>query len=640
MQSAHSAHDGGQLKPDTTTAFGQPVNAGPESTSSLELNDEKNVLLPCQPEEREILAGSTKKEEVKDGANPTEEPDPWDDIDHVRPVPKKESSPASCSESTNSSSSSPSGSLKRVRSDSPLSSLFSDDELDEKPPALDQPAPKRARQRREPYIPLWELAPLVFRPDVDDEVIEYEAANGGGDYGFMNDVMDNPTPEPQTPPRSPTPVRAASESVSEQSNAHLRQPRAGASKHVQTRVKVEDDDVIMLEDSPPPPDAPYLRASEIDVKVKVEEFGEKTLKERLRIAGARQFVVEGDLDEKGKDSTVHRLYLSSVFGGQFIGTRPTVAYKKWIEHGYNDIMYIGLKVHPSGPRAAGQPGIWCSLGRWPPRDGQVKDEDHWTQRERNPMSDADIKAKARKEKKTPPNNTGIWRIFAGLGHYRNLYIGQCTLQRMEDLSQAEWLDQLESFRKSWAEHFANYAWGREIRCRVKYRRENNNDEPTLAEFEAAMASDDEFKGVDMYDIMHDFNTGKEHLGVYVVNCVDYDMEFQKRIVPESAAWQVKDERDKAEKARAIAAGEIEDPKEKKRRVKEPKPEPESEPEPKAAKAAPKKTGPKQKPAAPKTTGKGRKKRSDDEDGDGIDAGEYNPRKSKKRAQPIDISDLL
>lgn len=42
------------------------------------------------------------------------------------------------------------------------------------------------------------------------------------------------------------------------------------------------------------------------------------------------------------------------------------------------------------------------------------------------------------------------------------------------------------------------------------------------------------------------------------------MDFQKRIVPECAPWQVEYERKKVAEARAIAAGEIEDPKAKKR----------------------------------------------------------------------------
>ena len=40
----------------------------------------------------------------------------------------------------------------------------------------------------------------------------------------------------------------------------------------------------------------------------------------------------------------------------------------------------------------------------------------------------------------------------------------------------------------------------------------------------------------------------QRLGVWVLNCVGYDMDFQKRIVPESAAWQVDYERKKAAEA--------------------------------------------------------------------------------------------
>lgn len=215
------------------------------------------------------------------------------------------------------------------------------------------------------------------------------------------------------------------------------------------------------------------------MKVKVEELDEATLNDRLTLAGARQFVIKGDLDEKGLDSTVHRKYLSNVFGGRFIGTAPNIAFDKWKVHGFNDIMYALLSVHPSAPRTAGKPGLWFSSGKWP--HDQAEGESghlHRIQPKGKPMSEAgkpssrvirvilsrttltqrsplsEIKAKAYAEGKVPPNSSGEWRTFIGFGHSRWLYAGQYSLIRMDDLSQKEWLDQKNSVSTRYGPYYA------------------------------------------------------------------------------------------------------------------------------------------------------------------------------------------
>lgn len=99
------------------------------------------------------------------------EPDPYSRIDPVTSEKKEEPSepthrhaPPSDLVSRDSSSALPSVfSLKRPRSCSPLTPP-SDDEMDEKTETGGRAA-KRVRRRREIFIPLWQLEPLVFEPN-------------------------------------------------------------------------------------------------------------------------------------------------------------------------------------------------------------------------------------------------------------------------------------------------------------------------------------------------------------------------------------------------------------------------------------------------------------------------------------------
>ncbi|VDC07137.1 unnamed protein product [Peniophora sp. CBMAI 1063] len=565
-------------------------------------------------------------EDIKDEIKPSQRPDPWANITPPEAMPKEEASPHHLHKSESmgppSSTSSRRG-LKQPCSEAPLSSLSS--------------LPSGHGMNETPDRPI-ERAHKSLRLNPRD----------------VDVTMDDEQQRPQSPPRSPTSQSVApSASAATKTGTRSGRGRTSAAKHARTGVKaeiLEDDDALLLHASPPP-DIKVPRASELpDVKPKLEELAQVTLADRLAKVRAKQFNI--DLKAEDLEQTVHRCWISHYYGGGNVGTYLEPSFVNWEKHKLNDWLFIPVETHPSAPRFPGMPGIWFDLGHWTPADGAFVEEDEWLNEDGERMSNDEIKAKEIENGDVPKNRSGIWRLCIGLGGWHTWYLGHYQRIRVEDLTKDEWRAQTPKFRRAWASYFSKFEWGEHIRYRVKYRREHGGQEPTRQEFKAATKpkGKDKWKGeVTADEIEADFNKGKERLGVYVLNCVSFDKDFQKSIVEKNAVWEPKWQRDyaerkemraakKAEEERAKAAGEIDSEDEKKPRFKG-----KTRSKPKDAKAATKKASaaPKAKPSANKSLsfGKGKRKRREDDD-DGFEDAVYRPNKSRSRREKIDISHLL
>ncbi|KAI0059319.1 hypothetical protein BV25DRAFT_1779002, partial [Artomyces pyxidatus] len=192
-----------------------------------------------------------------------------------------------------------------------------------------------------------------------------------------------------------------------------------------------------------------------------------------------------------RDVTVTRSFMSETFGGSSQGTFPKISAKNYALHGYKDFMYLNLEFNPNVPRLAGETGLWFSSR---PAEGVRP----------------------------------IYRTFVRRDLNSWLYLGQYKVTAAASLTRQEWLFQSDIVRKTWATEILIRNWGKFVRASIILRRDRGR-EPTRDEVDAACQDGKGYKNVTMPEIIAAFDRGEQVLGVWTMQCVEYDENFQRRL---------------------------------------------------------------------------------------------------------------
>ncbi|KAH9843677.1 uncharacterized protein C8Q71DRAFT_852202 [Rhodofomes roseus] len=234
------------------------------------------------------------------------------------------------------------------------------------------------------------------------------------------------------------------------------------------------------------------------VKIKKDsQFSWKVVTDRMKVVGLGRHPI--DLDEVTLNFKFNRHYLHNLYGGSFVATFPRPDPKKRLVHKVDDFMCVVLDLNPHAPINPGDPGLFFS-------DAPADDLGSFTR--------TSYRVCVRVQEKP-----ALWR-----------YMGQYRMIVSESLTTDEFAMQPVAVQKTWGQDILLKTWGYEVAARVWYRKRHQQEPPedeisTLLESKSHMATI--CNELSWEDIITAFKIGKEVMGIYVMKCVGYDIEFQQ-----------------------------------------------------------------------------------------------------------------
>ncbi|KII83372.1 hypothetical protein PLICRDRAFT_127352 [Plicaturopsis crispa FD-325 SS-3] len=229
-----------------------------------------------------------------------------------------------------------------------------------------------------------------------------------------------------------------------------------------------------------------------------------SIRQRIKDVGLDLFDIK--ISPKLRDMTFGRPFLSKVIGGNGMMTFPPIDEVKFIDiHPFRNLklMCANLEYNPFAAQVPGAPGLYYN--EIDERDGG------WAEAEELTL--------------IVGFDTNVW-----------CHMGRYTMVRVPSLTADEWLAHDKSVRNNWANGIHNSIWGKRIRARIFLRKELHR-EPTDEEVEDAMSRNDSFKdNVSTAEIHEAYNIGYEHLAVWYMKCVGYDIAFQEYLERRLRTW--------------------------------------------------------------------------------------------------------
>ncbi|KAH6873719.1 hypothetical protein BKA70DRAFT_282133 [Coprinopsis sp. MPI-PUGE-AT-0042] len=222
-----------------------------------------------------------------------------------------------------------------------------------------------------------------------------------------------------------------------------------------------------------------LWRSKISKKVKSENlrFDLNVLWSRLVTAKIPPDLFPITLDREIRDVCVSRVFLSKTWGGGFVATFPTIGAEKLDQHGLDDFMFPGPDTQPGVPEVPGAPGLWLD----------VDDHEGTWWGKHNLDGDKPTRLFTRIVSKP-----ALWQ-----------YQGQYRIRAAQTLTADEWRQQKAEVRNAWAEQMSA----------GKMKKDMTKEEIQLG-----------------------MTRGDVKMGVYTMECVAYDEDFQRQVAEKWANW--------------------------------------------------------------------------------------------------------
>ncbi|KAH6873716.1 hypothetical protein BKA70DRAFT_1352579 [Coprinopsis sp. MPI-PUGE-AT-0042] len=250
-----------------------------------------------------------------------------------------------------------------------------------------------------------------------------------------------------------------------------------------------------------------LWRSKIVKKVKPENlrFDLNVLWSRLVTAKIPPDLFPVTLEPAIRDVCVSRVFMSKTWGGSSQRTFPPIDKKKF-KHGLDDFMYPGSASQSATPEVPGAPGLWLDVedtsGTW------------WRDR----YGDTPV------------------RLFTCIvkSPARWQYQGQYRIRIAKTLEKEEWRQQKAEVRNAWAKKMSkgkHYYGLREYLVAKRFLgREPEEDE--IEQLHAGTMSTDMSEA----EIQLCMTKGDLRMGVYTMECVGYDEDFQRQVAEKWATW--------------------------------------------------------------------------------------------------------
>ncbi|GJE94356.1 hypothetical protein PsYK624_105250 [Phanerochaete sordida] len=245
-----------------------------------------------------------------------------------------------------------------------------------------------------------------------------------------------------------------------------------------------------------------------DAKIKKEfTFSDRILYRRLQKIGREIYPVD---DSVNKYFLFSRYYFSNRYGGSFVATFPTMSEEKLQEHGLDDWAFPSLEYNPHAPQVPGAPGMFYVP------DGHASGS--WV-------------SKVFRKRDSSTN-----RVFVRLDGGKWLYVGTYVFAPIESLTPAEFMDQPEEVKRTWAREIKSHStWGNDVLARIYFRRRNGT-EPTETELQQISANRSALNSVSEDEVVAAYSAGEEEFGVFSMTCTGYEADWIAELVADYPKW--------------------------------------------------------------------------------------------------------
>ncbi|EDR04961.1 uncharacterized protein LACBIDRAFT_303888 [Laccaria bicolor S238N-H82] len=237
-----------------------------------------------------------------------------------------------------------------------------------------------------------------------------------------------------------------------------------------------------------------------------------------RLLAAGIHFLDLELEDELKDVMVSRKFMAMRFGGSAQETTPNISKANFNKHGFDNFMYCNTDAHSMAPEIPGAGGLFFN-------------PDHI------------------------PGFTGIkYRLFTRIQRTPKAlwtYVGEYEALVSQSLSKAEWNEQTNRVKSTWAHMIFKKDWGSNVRLRIFTRKKHNVRTPTEEQLEKVWDSG-EYKGkVTAGEIQAAFDCGEEVLHVWVMKCVGFDKSLQRQINEELKTWDSSEASRKTNKKKVV-----------------------------------------------------------------------------------------
>ncbi|KAK7034037.1 hypothetical protein VNI00_012468 [Paramarasmius palmivorus] len=153
------------------------------------------------------------------------------------------------------------------------------------------------------------------------------------------------------------------------------------------------------------------------------------------------------------------------------------------------------------------------------------------------------------EYQDPPQGRGRQLIVTKAATNKWRLIGLADIEGSHSLQPHEWLELAPKVRKTWVQNIHRRRWGDSMKARILLRKQLDR-EPTKDEVGNAVTTERaRFDAlgiknpvlfehdVSLAEIEETFNTGLSRIVVYTVQCVEYPVEIQRRIIAEAPRYE-------------------------------------------------------------------------------------------------------
>ncbi|KAJ7667090.1 hypothetical protein B0H17DRAFT_1018834, partial [Mycena rosella] len=236
--------------------------------------------------------------------------------------------------------------------------------------------------------------------------------------------------------------------------------------------------------------------------------------------------------------------MAEEYGGSAQMTYPKIAKAIWKKTRMRYFMYLNLLYNPICPEIPGAPGLLFDATCLGDESDDSDDEgaakrggEETKEKEsRDDSDDSDGEGAAKqggeetKKKKSGEDSDdseleddGSSILFSRLDRSTWQYQGQYVTAPAAPLTIEEWKQQSPQVRKTWAKQLSIKSWGRPIRADIVLRRQLGR-QPTKAEKNAALDTDNKFKTVTPEEISAAFDRGEVIIVVSTLQCVGYNTD--------------------------------------------------------------------------------------------------------------------
>ncbi|KAM5539719.1 hypothetical protein V8D89_006532 [Ganoderma adspersum] len=184
-------------------------------------------------------------------------------------------------------------------------------------------------------------------------------------------------------------------------------------------------------------------------------------------------------------STLSRKRFSELLGGN--------AMRMCVPLGTRHFLFPTLKQNPRLPSSAGRPGLLLRANTEPEWRGEVQ------------------------------------TVFVGVRGTEYRYVGEYRLTRGEQLEVGEFRALGAPMRRKWANGVVNKSKFKDIRVRIRTRRQHDR-EATVEEVAAAVADKEDRCEVSEEEVLQAYQSGQERLFVWRMQCVGFDEAFLADLV--------------------------------------------------------------------------------------------------------------